>query len=113
MNTFSFCNLEDEINKMNIERQGNSADRHTKTLAKTDSYRLLLVQLHAGAHIKEHQVEGRIFIQTLHGEITIQNKDQTISLPQGGLATFGPNEKHDVSALQDSTFLVTITVLDN
>ncbi|MEZ4846887.1 MAG: hypothetical protein R2877_08155 [Bdellovibrionota bacterium] len=111
--TRNFFNFEHEIKQMMDEHPGNSSDRHTKILAKTDSYRLLLVSLTKNTHIREHQVEGRVFIQTLKGEIHVGNGDESVKLPKGCLTTLAPMQKHDVFATQDSVFLLTITQLNS
>lgn len=109
MNSF---NLEQEIQQMLGEHQGNSTDRHTKVLAKTESYRILLVSLKKNAQIHEHQVEGRLFLQTLQGEIQIGYGNEKTLLPHGHLITLPPKQTHNVSATQDSVFLLTITQLN-
>lgn len=113
MNYCNLFDLESEIKQMTDEHPGNSSDRYTKVLAKTDSYRLLLVSLKKNAHIREHQVEGRIFIQTLQGEIHVGDREETKKLTKGCLATLAPNQKHDVSALDDSIFALIITQLNS
>jgi len=111
--TNTVFNLEREIKQMMDEHPGNSSDRHTKTFAKTESYRMLLVSLKKNAHIHEHQVEGRVFIQTLEGEIHIGGEAESKKLPKGCLTTLAPSQKHDVYAAQDSIFLLTITQLNS
>jgi hypothetical protein len=51
---------------------------------------------------------GRVSIQTLRGEIGVEAQGRTFRLPQGGLLTLDQGIPHDVEALEDSAFLLTV-----
>jgi quercetin dioxygenase-like cupin family protein len=62
----------------------------------------------AGSRIPDHQTEGRISIQTIRGRIVVRATGRTFDLPDGGLLALDRGLRHDVEALEDSAFLLTI-----
>ena len=63
----------------------------------------------ANTHMDEHRAEGRISIHTLQGRISIHLQAQTIELPAGRLLALDCGLHHDVEALEESAFLLTIS----
>lgn len=82
--------------------------QNAKTLVKHDMLRIVLTALQAGARIPEHQTEGRISIQTLRGHVLVRADGRTFDLPVGSLLALDHNVRHDVEALEESAFLLTI-----
>ncbi len=58
--------------------------------------------------MEEHRAPGRLSIQTLTGHVRLQVLDQTIDLPAGHVLALDPDVAHDVEALDESAFLLTI-----
>ena len=81
---------------------------NAKTLLKFDNLRVVLAALKAGSSIPPHQTEGRISIHTLQGRIQVRAEGRTFNLPAGGLLALDQGLRHDVEALEDSAFLLTI-----
>lgn len=84
------------------------AGRNSKTLAKYDDFRVVLMALKTGTRIDEHQAEGRISIQTVAGHISVRAAGRTFDLPAGGLLTLDRATVHNVEALDESAVLLTI-----
>lgn len=84
------------------------AGRLTKTLLKKSDLRVLLLSLEKDSFIKEHHADGTIAIQVIRGTIAVLAQNQTYSLPPHSLLTLAASIKHEVRALEDSTFLLTI-----
>ena len=103
-------NLEIESIKLELEAGQNSTDRQTKLLVKEEDYRLVLIRLKKGAHIKEHSAAGRIFVQVLEGHIQMNVLSSKFDMPQKNLLTIEPNIKHDVLAIEESVFLLTLSL---
>lgn len=82
--------------------------RNSRTLAKYDDFRVVLMALKSGTRLDEHQAEGRISIQTIGGHISVRALGRTFHLPVGGLLTLDRATVHDVEALEDSAVLLTI-----
>ena len=81
---------------------------NAKTLLKADNLRLVLNALKAHSSIPSHQTAGRISIHTLRGRIQVRAEGRTFNLAAGRLLALGPGIRHDVEALEDSAFLLTI-----
>ena len=95
-----------------LRREGSwerETGRSSKTLAKYPDFRIVLVCMKAGSHMKDHRAEARISIQALEGKILLHAPDQDpIELAAGQLMTLDCGVHHDVEALAESAFLLTI-----
>ena len=87
---------------------GWSSGQNAKTLAKYDDLRIVLIALKPHARLPEHQTEGRIAIQTVAGHIQVRAQGRTFDLPMGRLLALDQGVPHDVEALEESAFLLTI-----
>ena len=56
-----------------------------------------------------HRAEGSISIQALTGKLRLHLPEQTVELPAGRLLTLERALPHDVEALEDCSFLLTIS----
>ncbi|MGD1079693.1 MAG: hypothetical protein ABR881_15325 [Candidatus Sulfotelmatobacter sp.] len=95
-----------------LRREGSwerETGRSSKTLAKYPDFRIVLVCMKAGSHMNDHKAEARISIQALEGKILLHVPDQNpIELSAGQLMTLDCGVHHDVEALAESAFLLTI-----
>lgn len=85
-----------------------SSGQNAKTLVKYDDFRVVLTALKAHARLPGHQTGGRISIQTVTGKIQVRARGRTFELSTGGLLALDQDVPHDVEALEDSAFLLTI-----
>jgi quercetin dioxygenase-like cupin family protein len=103
--------LDGEVRRLwreNASRLG----RNAKTLAKQDDFRVVLTVLKAGRRIQEHKAAGRISIQAIQGHIRVrvgrESASEAIDLPAGRLLVLDRGVRHDLEALTDSAFLLTV-----
>ncbi len=82
---------------------------YAKTLYKNADFRVVLITMEPGAHMKEHHTDGSISIHVLKGSVRVNAQGQEHKLSTAGLFTLAPSIKHDVEALDDSAFLLTIS----
>ena len=82
--------------------------RNARTLVKFDDIRVVLSVLRAAMAIPEHTTEGRISVQVLSGHIRLNAAGRTFDLRAGNLLALDQGTPHDVEALEDSAFLLTI-----
>ena len=82
--------------------------QNSKTLVKYADFRIVLTALRAHARIPEHRNEGRISIHTVRGHIRMRALGRTFDLAAGSLLALDQGLSHDVEALEDSAFLLTI-----
>lgn len=83
--------------------------RSSKTLVKQPDFRIVLVAMKPNTEMKEHRAEGRISIQTITGHLRLKLPDSTVELPAGHLLALDRGITHDVEALAESAFLLTIS----
>ena len=81
---------------------------NAKTLGKYDGLRIVLIALKARSKILEHHTEGQISIQTVVGHIEVRAEGRTFELRSGGLLALDQGLPHDVEAVEESAFLLTI-----
>ena len=95
-----------------LRREGSwerETGRSSKTLAKYPDFRIVLVCMKAGSHMKDHRAEARISIHALEGKISLHVPGQNpIELSAGQLMALDCGVHHDVEALAESAFLLTI-----
>ena len=83
--------------------------RNAKTMVKYPDFTIVLVLMKAKTRIEEHHADGRISVQTIAGHIRMHVAGKDFDLPVGHLLALDQEMRHDVEALEDSAFLLTIT----
>jgi quercetin dioxygenase-like cupin family protein len=81
---------------------------YARTLFKKSDFRVVLISMAPGARLKEHHADGAISVQVLKGSIRFTTQRKAHDLKQGNVLILGASIKHDVEALEDSAFLLTI-----
>ena len=104
----STFDLAEEVAALCRESAWQQGDRNAKTLFKEADVRVVLTALKAGAVVKEHQVPGPATVQTLSGRLALHLSDRTVELASGQLLALTGDLPHDVEAIEESAFLVTI-----
>ena len=82
---------------------------HSKLLFKKPDFRCVLIAMEPSAVMKEHHADGTISVQVLKGRLRFGAQGAQHELTAGNLLTLGASIKHDVEALEDSAFLLTIS----
>lgn len=83
--------------------------RSSETLVKYDEFRIVLVRMKPGSYMSHHRAEGPISIQAIQGKIRVHlPEDRIEELEVGDLLTLDRCLEHDVEALEESAFLLTI-----
>ena len=84
----------------------------SKTLVKHPDFRIALTVMKAGARIEEHKAVGRISVQTVTGHIRMQVPGKLVDLPAGSMLALDRAVPHDVEAIEDSAYLLTMAMPD-
>ena len=87
--------------------------RNSKTLVKYADFRVVLTVLKSGERLPDHKTPGRISIQTCSGHLRTKAAGAVFDLPAGHLLGLDREVVHDVEALEDSAFLLTIALPEN
>jgi quercetin dioxygenase-like cupin family protein len=103
-------NLTDELEKLKkAPSWQRESGRSSETLVKYEEFRIVLVRMKAGSYMSHHRAEGPICIHALNGKIRVHlPEERTEDLKPGDLLTLERSLEHDVEALDESAFLLTI-----
>jgi quercetin dioxygenase-like cupin family protein len=101
--------LAEEIRRLHREdswRRGTG--RSSKTLAKYPDFRLVLIAMKPKTRMHEHKALARISIHTLAGHVRVHLPETTVDLPAGHLLALDCSLAHDVEAVKESAFLLSV-----
>jgi quercetin dioxygenase-like cupin family protein len=104
---FLTVDLNEQIQQLTRESYW-QVGRNSKTLVKFPDFRMVLTAVRAKARIEEHSAAGRIAIQTVRGHLKMRTAGKEFDLPLGHMLVLDRGMPHDVEALEDSAFLLTI-----
>ncbi len=96
-----------EVEQLRRETTWNTG-RNARTLVKHHDFRIVLTALQAHMRIPEHKTDGRISIHMLSGQIRLTASGRTFDLRPGSLVALDQGSCHDIEALEESAFLLTI-----
>lgn len=85
-------------------REGHTA----RTLVRETDLRVVLVVMRAGARIAEHHAKDTASVHTLTGHVRLRLRDEVAAVPAGRLLVLERGLPHDVEAVTDSAFLLTL-----
>ena len=102
-------NLSSEIAQLHQEEAWLRTGHNSKTLVKQSDFRIVLIAMKKGGHLEEHKADARISIHALSGHLRLQLSGQVIDLPVGHLLALDRGIRHDVEAVEESSFLLTIS----
>lgn len=81
--------------------------RKPQVLGTTEEGRAILINLPAGGSLPDHQVRERATVVVVSGRLEITTAGgETATGGTGMMAVFEPSERHSVTALDDSRFLL-------
>jgi quercetin dioxygenase-like cupin family protein len=104
---FMEFDLPAELHKLRTETTWKTG-QNARTLIKYDDVRVILTALQANVRIPEHKAEGRITIHVLSGHLQVKASGRTFSLRTGSVLALDRGILHDVEAVEESAFLLTI-----
>lgn len=104
---FMEFDLTAEIHRLHGETTW-STGHNARTLIKYDDLRVVLTTLQACARVPPHKTEGRLSIHVLSGHLQVKASERTFRLRPGGLLALDAGVLHDIEALEESAFLLTL-----
>jgi quercetin dioxygenase-like cupin family protein len=106
--------LEMDLNASIDQIKGEAAwlnnDRNALTIFKSDTMRIVLMALRESAELKPHKANGVISVQVLKGKINFMTEQQSAELGKGQMIALEENIVHSVKALEESFFLLTLSI---
>ena len=97
-----------ELARLRQEPSWQQGDHSANTLVHEDDFRIVLVAMKPRARIQEHAAAARVSVQLIAGRVRLQVGEQSVELSAGGLLVLAPELAHDVEALEESAFLLTL-----
>jgi quercetin dioxygenase-like cupin family protein len=98
-----------ELEQLQAESEWSRGDRNAITLVKEGDVRITLAVLSAGARMDPHRTDGYTSIQVMAGRLRVVSTD-TLDLGPGELLVIGKAVVHEVVAVEDAAFLLTIAL---
>ena len=98
-----------ETEQLAEEEPWRKIGRNAMTLVKQPDLRIVLCRMRSGTRIEEHTADGRTSIHTLSGRLRLHLGSETVDVPAGHLLMLDRGEPHDVEALEESHFLLTMS----
>jgi quercetin dioxygenase-like cupin family protein len=99
-----------ELEQLQAEPTWEVSDRNAITLVKEGDLRLTLTRLKRGARMGEHRTDGFSCLQVLEGSIRVVVDGDANELGVGEVIVMGQGVPHEVTALEDAAFLLTIAL---
>ncbi|MBI5070591.1 MAG: hypothetical protein HZB56_20375 [Deltaproteobacteria bacterium] len=97
-----------EADRLRRERPWVEHGHNAITLAKHADLRLVLEVLRAGARIATREPQERMSMEVLAGRIRLHVGGRTMDLAQGHLLVLDRGTAHEIEAVEDSAFLLTV-----
>lgn len=100
--------IADELKRLREEPEWISGTRNSVTVVKTSNLSVVLTSVKKDAALCGHEMDGPITLQVLSGviEFGVAGKPQTLAA--GTALALDNAVPHDIKALEDSEFLLTI-----
>lgn len=98
-----------EIKQLQREEHWRKDGRISKTLVKYSDFRIVLVLMQKETLMQEHKADARISIHALRGRLRVRLPEKTVELSAGHLLVLEKSLPHDVEAVEESAFLLSIS----
>jgi quercetin dioxygenase-like cupin family protein len=104
---FTQLDLAQEV--LNSEQTKPWQTGHTaRMLFKKADFRMVLISMEKGVVLKEHHADGTISVQVVKGSLRFTAQGEAHTLQTHSLLALGASITHEVEALEESAFLLTI-----
>ncbi len=106
---FVSSDLPFEIARLQSSRECLREGHTGKTLTKSPALRVVLETMKAGARMTFHETDEQVTLQVLLGQLRVWMRlGENSDLLEGGFAAIEAGELHELEALEDCAFLVTL-----
>jgi quercetin dioxygenase-like cupin family protein len=82
--------------------------RASKTLAKQANLHVTLTGVRKGTRVRKHQTKAPIAFQSISGRVRLHLPEGPVNLSPGQMITLAAGVAHDVEAVSDASFLLTV-----
>jgi quercetin dioxygenase-like cupin family protein len=103
-------NLDEELRRLRAQASWQrDTGRSSKTLIKYPDFHVVLVLMKANTRMNKHHVDGRFSIHALQGKIRVRIAEKVLEVSSGELIALDYGIPHEVEAVEESAFLLTIS----
>lgn len=100
--------IEAEVQRLKQEPGWRETSRNAITLAKEPGLRVVLTVLRQGTRLHEHHADGPLTLQVISGRLTLNAAGRSLALGAGEIAVLEGAVEHDLEAIEEAAFLLTI-----
>jgi len=100
--------IDEQVERLKKEPAWRSGSRNAITLTKEPALRVVLTVLRKGTRLEEHQARGPLTFQVLSGSVRFKAAGRSLEMGPGELLALESALGHQVEALEDSAFLLTL-----
>ena len=104
--------LSKQIAELRSDAKYVKTGRLGRTLVKEGALRLTMTVLAEGAEVSTHHAVSPMTLQVLEGRLRYRVAGEEHELAEGEFLFFGPGDAQDITALEDTALLLTITGAD-
>ena len=90
------------------EDQWRAGKRNAMTLLKEHGLRMVLIVMRASTAIPSHQAESSLSVQVVEGRLQVRTGAEPVTLKKGQMLALQAGIRHEIEALEESTFLLTL-----
>ena len=105
---FLHVDIAEHVRHLREEPVWASGTRNAITLTKEPGLRVVLTILKRGTKLHEHQASGPLTIQVISGRLDLHAAGQSAVVGPGEMAVLESAVGHELEALEESAFLLTI-----
>ena len=97
-----------EGDRLRSEEAWRTGDRNATTLVNDRGLRIVLTALKVGGRIRAHRASASVAIQVVSGTMRVHLPDRPVEMPAGHVLVLEPGISHEVEAIAEGAFLVTL-----
>jgi quercetin dioxygenase-like cupin family protein len=94
--------------ELRAEKEFQRSGHNAIILHKEDGLKVVVVAIRAGRNIESHRAVAPITVQVLEGSISVNTEKDSLLLRKGELLVLHSGLAHDVKAMEDAAFLLTL-----
>ncbi len=100
--------LPEFIKQLKQEPTWETSTQNSISIYKSTDLTIILIGMHPGGEMKKHTAKGNITVQVIEGFINFTTDTQNVALNKGQMIALHANIPHNVSAVSESFFLLTM-----
>ena len=101
--------LESQLKEIKLEDAWDLHGHNARTIVKHPDFRIVLIAMKTGTRIPKHNADREISVQVLQGHLRLHIARRAVDLTVGQLIALDQGLPHDIEAMKESAFLLSIS----